>query len=167
MKLVPALRCRSLTLNLASAALFSLVLNSIFLVRAIRAIPFETFHDYLFAASLPLVLSSAFFAILSLLSLPWLRKPLLTILILISVAASYFIWSFGTVIDTNMLQNLFEIDIQEATALVSLRLVLWMLAGAGIPLLLLWRIKIVPATAGGGRCCNAFCPRWRLRCSFC
>lgn len=136
------LRCNEITFNLIAALFFTLVLNSVFIVRAWETIPYLHFRDYLFAASIPLVLFCAFTLIFSVLALPWLRKPLLAVLILAGAAANYFIYSFGTVIDTNMIQNVFETDVQEATALFNLRYLVWMLLLGALPVALLCLIKI-------------------------
>lgn len=145
MKLAQKLHCNEFTFNLLCALFFTLVLNGLFMVRVWEIIPFVSWRDYLFAATLPLVLFCAFMLIFSLLALPWVRKPLLIILILTSAAANYFMFSFGTVIDTNMLQNVFETDAQEATALLSSRYLIWMALMGVIPALLVAMVKIRPS----------------------
>lgn len=136
------IRC-SESLFLAGCALFfTFILNAQFIARAAERTPLTHFHDYLFLASIPLVLFCAFMLIFNLLILPWIGKPLLIILLLCGAAANYFMYSFGTVIDTNMVQNVFETDLQEATALLSLRYVLWLLFLGVIPALLIAVIKI-------------------------
>ncbi|WP_343554494.1 phosphoethanolamine transferase EptA [Pantoea sp.] len=136
------LQCRTSGFNLIAALFFTFVLNAIFLLRAWEIIPYLHLHDYLFAASIPLVLASAFYLIFSLLAWPYLRKPLLIVLVLISAAANYFMHSFGTVIDTNMIQNVFESDPQEASALISSRYVMWMLLMGILPVVLLCLVRI-------------------------
>lgn len=135
------LRCNAITFNIAAALLFTLVMNAPFLLSAWSAFPYQGLHDLFFAATMPIVLFCAFLLIFNLIALPWLRKPLLTLLTLSGAAAGYFIYSFGTVIDTNMIQNVFETDAGEAQSLLSLRFVLWMI----LPLLaviLLWRVNV-------------------------
>ncbi len=134
MKYLTALRCRPSVFNLVAALYFTLVLNALFLLRAWEMIPYLHLHDYLFAASMPVVLTAAFYLIFSLIAWPYLRKPLLIVLLLASAAANYFMHSFGTVIDTNMIQNVFESDAQEATALISARYVMWMLLMGAVPI---------------------------------
>lgn len=55
--------------------------------------------------------------IFSLLTLPLLRKPIIILFLLGSAVANYFMFSYGAVIDANMMQNAFETNSQEATAL--------------------------------------------------
>ncbi|HAB73915.1 MAG TPA: phosphoethanolamine transferase EptA [Pantoea sp.] len=137
------LRCHENSFNLAVSLFFALVLNGLFLFRAWERIPYTSLHDYFFAASLPLVLTAAFGLIFNLVAWPYLRKPLLAVLILTSAAANYVMFSFGTVIDTNMVQNVFETDLQESTALLSRNAVIWLLLMGVAPtiIILLTRFK--------------------------
>lgn len=143
MKALKKLRCNEIIFNICAALFFTLVLNGLFIARAWKLIPYQGVHDYLYAATLPVVLFCAFLLIFNVVALPWIRKPLLLILIIASAAANYFMYSFGTVIDTNMIQNVFETDLQEATALLSIKYVLWMLLLGLLPaaLMVLTRIE--------------------------
>ncbi|WNN46289.1 phosphoethanolamine transferase EptA [Winslowiella toletana] len=142
MKILNKLRCNEYAFNLLAALWFALILNGLFLVRAWESIPFVSWHDYLFAATLPLVLFCAWTLIFNLLALPWIRKPLLIALMLVSAAANYFMFSFATVIDTDMVQNVFETDLQEAAALLTPRYLVWMALMGVIPSLLLALVTI-------------------------
>lgn len=142
MKPLLKLRCNENTFNLYVALFFTFILNAVFLIRAWEIIPYARLHDYFFAATLPVVLFCAFLFIFSVAAVPWIRKPLLIILVLAGAAANYFIYSFGTVIDPNMIQNVFETDAQEATALFSLRYLLWMTAMGIVPAVLIAAVKI-------------------------
>nr|WP_154324949.1 phosphoethanolamine transferase EptA [Pantoea sp. 201603H] len=136
------LRCNEKTFTLGTALFFALVSNGIFIIHAWKVILFRNLHDYLFAATVPLVLFCAFIIIVSVLSLPWLRKPLLVLLLLASAAANYFMFSFGAVIDANMMQNVFETNMQEAASLFSYRYLLWMLIMGIIPALIVSLVNI-------------------------
>ncbi|WP_067703610.1 phosphoethanolamine transferase EptA [Erwinia sp. ErVv1] len=142
MKLLSRLRCNENAFNIYAALFFTVVLNAVFISHAWETIPYITLHDYLFAATLPLVLFCAFLFIFSLIALPWIRKPLVVVLVLASAAANYFIYSFGTVIDTNMIQNVFETDAQEATALFTLRYMVWMAAFGLLPAAIFTLVRI-------------------------
>ncbi|MFH8134404.1 phosphoethanolamine transferase EptA [Pantoea osteomyelitidis] len=144
MRLPIKLQCHEWLFNVVAALFFALVLNAQFLLHAWQRITFTTLHDYVFAASLPLVLAAAFCLIFNLVALPGIRKPLLLLLILTSAAANYFMYSFGTVIDTNMIQNVFETNLQESVALLSLRYLLWMLLLGLIPAAIFFSVRIIP-----------------------
>lgn len=142
MKLISKLQCHDNSFNLLAALFFAFVLNALFLLRAWEIIPYTRVHDYLFAASMPVVLVAAFYLIFSLLAWPWIRKPLLIVLILASAAANYFMHSFGTVIDTNMIENVFESNAQETGALMSRNYVIWMLLMGILPVALVCSVRI-------------------------
>lgn len=142
MKLISKLQCHDNSFNLLAALFFAFVLNALFLLRAWEIIPYTRVHDYLFAASMPVVLVAAFYLIFSLLAWPWIRKPLLIVLILASAAANYFMHSFGTVIDTNMIENVFESNAQETGALMSRNYVIWMLLMGILPVALVCSVHI-------------------------
>ena len=80
-------------------------------------------------ASLPLLAGSFlivvlfFNACLTLASFRYVAKPVLVAAVLAAAAASYFIVSYGIVIDRAMIQNVFETDAREATELVNWRMV--------------------------------------------
>lgn len=141
MKLTSKLQCHDNSFNLLAALFFAFVLNALFLLRAWEIIPYTRVHDYLFAASMPVVLVAAFYLLFSLLAWPWIRKPLLIVLILASAAANYFMHSFGTVIDTNMIENVFESNAQETGALMSRNYVIWMLLMGILPVALVCSVR--------------------------
>ncbi|NIE51327.1 phosphoethanolamine transferase EptA [Pantoea sp. Ap-870] len=142
MKPTSKLQCHDNSFNLLAALFFAFVLNALFLLRAWEIIPYTRVHDYLFAASMPVVLVAAFYLLFSLLAWPWIRKPLLIVLILASAAANYFMHSFGTVIDTNMIENVFESNAQETGALMSRNYVIWMLLMGILPVALVCSVRI-------------------------
>lgn len=142
MNLLSKLHCNESAFNVLMALFFTFILNAIFLFHAWETIPYQSLRNYFFAATIPLVLFSAFLFIFSITALPWIRKPLLIVLIVTSAVANYFIYSFGTVIDTNMVQNVFETDMQEARALFSLRYLSWLMVMGVIPALVILLVKI-------------------------
>lgn len=137
-----ALRCNEIAFNFYAALFFTFVLNAVFLFHAWEIIPYVSARNYIFAATLPLVLFCAFLFIFSVAALPWIRKPLLAVLVIVSAAANYFIYSFGTVIDSNMIQNVFETDLQEASSLFNLRYALWLAALGIFPALVITLVTL-------------------------
>lgn len=140
--LLNRLRCNEIIFNFCAAVFFTFFLNGSFLLHAWQTIPVYGLHEYLFTATIPLVLICTFLVIFNVFALPWLRKPLLSILIIASAAANYFMTSFGTVIDTNMIQNVFETDMQEASALFSLRYLIWLLLLGALPAIVICLCRI-------------------------
>ncbi len=139
------LQCNDLLFNLLCAALFTLM-NMLFIHRSWQAISPHSPHAFFFAASVPMVLFCAWLAIFSLLALPLLRKPLLAVLIVGCAVANYFMYSYSAVIDTNMMRNVFETDTQEAMALITPQLILWLGLVGLLPAALICALRIRRAT---------------------
>ena len=70
-------------------------------------------------------------------------KPLIAILTVAAAAASHFMGAFGVVIDPTMLRNILHTDPAEARELFSGALLLHLALYAGLPLLLLSRVRLV------------------------
>ncbi|MGB9096199.1 phosphoethanolamine transferase domain-containing protein [Erwinia sp.] len=82
-------------MTLYAALFFTFIINSLFLKRVWESLSYRDLHDYLFAASLPVVLFSGFLFFFSLTAVPWLRKPLLILLLFSSAAANYASFTMG------------------------------------------------------------------------
>ncbi len=100
----------------------------------------------LFLLSLPLFVWIWLYLLLSLLAWGRLTKLVLGGLVLVSAGASYFMNSYGIVIDYNMLTNMLQTDVAEATELFNGRLLLWLLLLGVLPALLISRIPTRPLT---------------------
>nr|WP_242491184.1 phosphoethanolamine--lipid A transferase [Pseudomonas aeruginosa] len=96
----------------------------------------------LFLLSLPLFVLLWLFLLLSLLTWGRLTKPVLALALLVSAAASYFMNSYGIVIDHGMLTNLLQTDTVEATELLSWKLVAWLLGFGVLPVLFISRVRL-------------------------
>lgn len=100
----------------------------------------------LFLLSLPLFVWIWLYVLLSLLAWGRLTKPVLGGLVLVSAGASYFMNCYGIVIDYNMLTNMLQTDVAEATELFNGRLLLWLLLLGVLPALLISRMPTRPLT---------------------
>ncbi|MDX1299842.1 MAG: phosphoethanolamine transferase EptA [Pseudomonas sp.] len=94
----------------------------------------------LFLLSLPLFVWIWLYVLLNLLAWGRLTKPMLCTLVLVSAGASYFMSSYGIVIDYNMLTNVLQTDSAEASELFNGRLLLWLLLLGVLPALLISRM---------------------------
>ncbi len=135
------LQCNDIKFTLGCALFFTL-LNALFIQRSWQIIAPSHLHDFLFAASVPLVLFCGWVIIFSLLNIPFIRKPLMILLTLGCAGATYFMFTYGAVIDQNMMVNIFETNSQEATALVTPQMLLWIAAIGLIPSIALLFIRI-------------------------
>ena len=100
----------------------------------------------LFLLSLPFFVLAWLFLLLSLLAWGRLTKPVLAVALLVSAFASYFMNSYGIVIDHSMLTNLVQTDTAEATELLSWKLAAWVLGFGVLPVLLIGRARLVSAS---------------------
>lgn len=139
------LQCNDIYFTLG-CALFFTVLNALFIQRSWEIISPNHLHDLLFAASVPLVLFCGWVIIFSLLNIPLLRKPLFILLTMGCAGATYFMYTYGAVIDQNMLVNVFETNSQEATALVTPQMLLWIAIAGLIPSVVLLLVRIRSGT---------------------
>ena len=88
-------------------------------------------------------------ALLALLNWRWLLKPVLTVFLLSAASGTYFMWSYGIVIDDPMIVNLIQTDPREAGDLLSWRMALAIGALGVLPTWWLWRQPVRPL--GWGR----------------
>ncbi|CAM0118875.1 Phosphoethanolamine transferase EptA [Stenotrophomonas maltophilia] len=132
-----------------AAALFFATIGNIALWKTLWGlIDLNSLRSVLFLASLPLVLFCLFNLLLTpLLALPFVRKPLLAVLIVTSAACSYFMLHYNVLIDRSMVQNVFETNQAELNAYLSLPLLLTLLALGVLPAA---GLALVRTTSGAG-----------------
>lgn len=141
--MIKKLQCNDIQFTLFTALLFTLV-NSLFIQRCWRLIQPASLHSTLFALSIPLVLFCAWVIIFSLTALPWLRKPVIALLLLGCAASNYFLYTYGAIIDQNMIVNVFETTRQEAGALITPQLLLAGILTGAVPAIILIATRILP-----------------------
>jgi len=99
----------------------------------------------LFALSGGFVLMFAFIIIFTLLSIPYIFKPFMMILILASSFALYGAAKYNVIYDYNMIINIFETNISEATSYISLSFFIFIFLTGILPALFLFFVKIEPS----------------------
>ncbi len=103
-------------------------------------------HNALFLASCAVFLTALFNIIFSLLAVKNLLKPLLIIIVICSALTSFFMDSYGVMIDASMLQNVVETDSSEAFELVSFSFVVHLLLWGLLPAWIIYKIDIQHST---------------------
>ncbi len=93
----------------------------------------------LFALGMAAGIAALTHMLLSLLNWRWLLKPVLTLFLISSASGAYFMWSYGIVIDANMIVNVMQTDPREATDLMNWRLLLSVLILGVLPAWWIWR----------------------------
>lgn len=141
MEIIKKLQCNDSRFNLCCAFFFTLI-NSLFIKRAWEIIAPDSFHSWIFAISVPVVMFSAWLSLFNLINFPWSRKPLLVILVMGCAANSYFMFTYGAVIDTHIMSNVFHTNLQKAFGFMTPQLLLWLVLAGLVPALFLSAVNI-------------------------
>lgn len=117
------------------AALFFTTVGNFVLWQSLWAkVEVDSLHSLLFFASLPVFLFCLFNLFLTpVLALPYVRKPLLALLIVTSASCSYFMLQYQVLIDRSMVQNFFETNQAEFSSYFSIPLLLTILVLGVLP----------------------------------
>lgn len=129
-------------LTLIAAWFFITFTNFSFWSVAFKVIGTDSFSHMAFIAGLYVLLIVWLNQILSVLLLPWLFKPVLTILLIGAATTAYFMDSYGVMIDREMIRNTLMTDPREAGELLNLKMVIYFGLIALLPIVLVWKTKI-------------------------
>ncbi len=128
-------------LILAVAALLTLFYNPVFFAKLVAAFPLDQGNTgFIIAAGVLLFLANLLF--FALLAGRYVTKPLLIFAVIAAAGCSYFMSTYGVVIDETMLQNVLETDAGEAAGLINTSMVLQMVFFGLLPAVLIWRLKL-------------------------
>ncbi|NOX16164.1 MAG: phosphoethanolamine--lipid A transferase [Epsilonproteobacteria bacterium] len=130
-----------------SSLFFSSFYNDLFWKKVAAVYPFGSENIWYFI-SLFMVLTTVIYTVLNLINFKYTLKPALIILFMITASASYFMNSYGVVIDSKMINNLFETQTAEARDLLSLKLFLDLFLFGILPSIVIYFSKIEYKTFG-------------------
>lgn len=133
---------RTEPLLLVVCLFWALLANRPFVAAALRGRDMQAPQTWLFGAALLVMLVCLHYLVVAPFAWGRLIKPLLALLLVVVASASYFMQTFGVVLDPGMLRNVLHTDVAESRELLSLRLFTHLLLYAGLPLLLLWRVRL-------------------------
>ncbi|KRB11552.1 phosphoethanolamine--lipid A transferase [Lysobacter sp. Root690] len=88
------------------------------------------------------------FLLLGLLLNRWTVKPLLTVLLLVSAGAAYFMSNYGVYMDTGMIRNVLQSDTKESRELITGGMLFSVLLYGLLPASLLWRVRLKTRALG-------------------
>ena len=112
------------------------MLNIKFWQFALDKIEFSNFSMVSFAISLPFFIFVPLFWFFSLITLPRIGKPLIMILLILSAILDYALRNLGVVINSDMIMNVAETNLREATDLITLHAVFYVLVVGVFPAIL-------------------------------
>lgn len=145
--------CSGFTLSshwfiLLISAYLAFALNGAFWRMAVNTIEITNFAVAVFVVSLPFFLLAPIYVLCNLVTVPYVAKPVLILLVLVSSATNYFMYNLGVYIDTDMIRNSFETNRREAMDLLTIPAIAWILVGGVIPAALIAITKIRYASFG-------------------
>ncbi|WBW59970.1 phosphoethanolamine transferase EptA [Klebsiella electrica] len=136
----------SRTIYLIIFALYvGLLLNLAFYRQVFTLLPVNGLHNWLVFLSMPVVACSVMNILTTLASFLRLDRLVISLFILLSASAQYFIWTFGVVIDRAMITNILDTTPAESFALMSVKMVLTLGLSGVLTVALAWWIKISKA----------------------
>lgn len=125
-------------------ALFFLLLdNGAFWRELFVAIEPASFHDFLFVGSIGVVLGALILIVCTLITIPYIFKPLAITLLLCAAGSAYFMATYGVVIDAVMIENVVETNVTEAADLISGKLILYLVVLGVVPSVIIFRVSVV------------------------
>lgn len=128
---------------LVASAFFALSANRPFLSAALRGHAQESPATWGYALAVVALLVAVHFLLMVLVANRWTVKPLLTLLVVTTALATHFMERYGIYLDASMIRNVLRTDFGEARELLAPSLLPHLLLYAALPLLLLWRVRLV------------------------
>lgn len=102
----------------------------------------DAFHNIFFVMSIFVFLVLFINACLTLISFTYLLKPASVVILLTASLATYFMNSYGIVVDRSMVQNVWGTDVREASELFNMRILYYFILLGLLPSFLIFRTKI-------------------------
>jgi lipid A ethanolaminephosphotransferase len=98
--------------------------------------------NWLFMAAVFVALVALHFVLLGALANRWTVRPLLTVIIVASAAAAYFMRTYAVIMDPTMIQNILKTDTHEARELLSWSMASSVLLWSMLPTAFVWWVRI-------------------------
>ena len=131
---------------LATSLFWAVAVNRQFFAAALQG---QTAGNVRFVLASGAALVALHFLLLAPLATRWTLKPLLAVLLVGTAFASFFMAQFSVYLDPSMLRNVLRTDVHEARELFSWAMLPHLLLLAVLPLLLLWRVQLLPRRSWG------------------
>ena len=120
----------------------SLLLNIAYYRQAFHLLPVDSLHNALVFMSMPFVAFAVINIVVTLASFLRLDRLVISLFILVSAAAQYFIINFGIIIDRSMVTNIIDTTPAESLALMSPSLIATLLISGIAAVALVWWVKV-------------------------
>lgn len=120
----------------------SLLLNIAYYRKAFTLLPVDSLHNALVFLSMPFVAFAVINIVVTLASFVRLDRLVISLFILLSASAQYFIMNFGIIIDRSMVTNILDTTAAESFALLSPGMITTMLITGFATVVLAWWVKV-------------------------
>ena len=129
---------------LAAVSVFWLLsANQLFFTTALKGFSLTESGTWGFALALAVGVASLQFFLMALVANRFFIKPLLAVLLVVAASAAYYSQAYGVYFDPSMVRNILRTDVVEVQEIISWRLAIHFVLYAALPLLLLWRVRVV------------------------
>lgn len=128
--------------SLLVTLLFVFFYNSSFFGAVIELVDYTSVRGIIFIVNIAVLLSLLTFIVISIITLPHLAKPLISIIFVTAACVTYFMDTYGIVIHRLMIQNLVETDLAEVQGLLNKTLIVYIFSLGLLPSLLIFTIDI-------------------------
>ncbi|QLG89628.1 phosphoethanolamine--lipid A transferase [Chitinibacter bivalviorum] len=135
-------RIRSEQLTVVVTLFILLCCNFVFWQRMISYTQPDSFAGWLFIGVGFVFLFLVLNTILTLLALPYVFKPVISVILIVSPFIVYFMSQFGVMINAGMIQNAVETNPAETRDLLTLKMLVYAVILGLLPLIALWRTQI-------------------------
>jgi lipid A ethanolaminephosphotransferase len=128
---------------LAASVFWALAANRPFFSAVVHGRDSASAATWGFVLAIVVLLVTVHFLLLALVCNRWTVKPVLAVMIVATALATHYMGRFGVYLDPSMLRNVLRTDVSEARELLAPALLWQLLLYAVLPLLLLWRVRVV------------------------
>lgn len=139
---VRPLQVSTATLTLGASLFFALACNGSFLAGALAGRSWSERSTWVFAGALLVMLVCLHVLVLSLVMHRAIARPLLSMLVIATAFATYYMQRYRVFLDPSMLRNVLATNPAEAGELLGWGLLPHLLLYAAVPLAVLWRIEV-------------------------
>lgn len=129
-------------LALCVSLYFALACNAPFFTGTMAGRSWAERGTWVFAGSMVVLLTALHLLLLCLVLHRWIARPLLSVLIVVTALAMYYMQRFGVFLDPTMLRNVLHTGLTEANELVGWWMLPHLLLYAALPIGLLWRVQL-------------------------
>lgn len=129
-------------LGILASLFFSLTCNHLFFSAALANRDWAHPSAWLFASAIFVAITALQTAGLLMALNRWSAKPLLSVLFVVTAAATYYMDKYTVFFNTEMVRNILRTDVKEASELFTLNFCIHMLVYGVLPSLLVWKLQL-------------------------